>query len=794
MTQNMWVSILDTETPWSHTPLIQEGTMVHSFLSSGLVLLTTVFVFAVQPGCVVDFSDHSGGGSADAQPAGDASTDGLVGDGDLADGAVDALATCGNGIVNDGEECDGQELGGRTCLTETGLAEGELTCTSSCQVDTSGCHQCGNGIIEAGEECDGEELGGKTCQSEVGVSDGLLACTATCQVDTSGCHGCGNGVLEAGEECDGQDFGDKTCMSEAGLPDGDLTCTSSCQVDTSMCHMCGNGVVEAGEECDGQAFGAKTCQSEVGLPDGTLLCDGACRVESSLCHDCGNGIIEVEEACDDGNRADGDGCSSTCTVEPFFSCSQQPSVCDCTVYVNKDPPPQSQQTGASWQNAASDVRAAVAIADSTASPTNKVCMVWVAQGRYLISSTISISNQGVALYGGFVGNETSLDQRETDPMVTVFDTGGMGTYPIFDVADTRFASTMDGLTVAGGIGSNMPGAVNLWGSSSLPFSVSNCRFEANRGELGGAIFVDGRLLVLSWTVFLDNRTVDGDGGAILVDHGGSVWATHVVFSDNEAPRDDGGAIAIWGGTQLRLEDTVFENNEARMGGGLAVSSVSGTVELHDVTWNANRTDGRGAAVLWEDDTTEITCLRCVFSNNRWHLPGAMREPGLVAADAVGSFHLVDSLVVDNEPELSSTSSPLFRVGTVLHLTNVTMAENKSERLIDGDASLYIQNSIVAGNEWLHASEADDCSYSDIYDSEVSCPTGDFFVTSPPLFASQSGGDYHLSASSPCIDAANGDWASSTDLEGNSRYDVPNVADQGSGSPTYVDMGAYEYQP
>ncbi|MBU3904562.1 MAG: DUF4215 domain-containing protein [Nanoarchaeota archaeon] len=30
---------------------------------------------------------------------------------------------------------------------------------------------------------------------------------------------------------------------------------------------------------------------------------------------CGNNIKEIGERCDDGNNVDGDGCSSTCTVE-----------------------------------------------------------------------------------------------------------------------------------------------------------------------------------------------------------------------------------------------------------------------------------------------------------------------------------------------------------------------------------------------------------------------------------------------------------------------------------------------
>ena len=42
---------------------------------------------------------------------------------------------------------------------------------------------------------------------------------------------------------------------------------------------------------------------------------------------CGDGLVDAGEQCDDGNRASGDGCSASCTVEPCRTCSGQPSVC-----------------------------------------------------------------------------------------------------------------------------------------------------------------------------------------------------------------------------------------------------------------------------------------------------------------------------------------------------------------------------------------------------------------------------------------------------------------------------------
>jgi cysteine-rich repeat protein len=76
--------------------------------------------------------------------------------------------------------------------------------------------------------------------------------------------------------------------------------------DTPPPPACGNGILESGETCD----------------DGNLAngdgCSSTCCVEPPPPPPpaCGNGILESGETCDDGNLANGDGCSSTCCVEP----------------------------------------------------------------------------------------------------------------------------------------------------------------------------------------------------------------------------------------------------------------------------------------------------------------------------------------------------------------------------------------------------------------------------------------------------------------------------------------------
>ncbi|WP_244226955.1 Ig-like domain-containing protein [Corallococcus aberystwythensis] len=51
-------------------------------------------------------------------------------------------------------------------------------------------------------------------------------------------------------------------------------------------------------------------------------------VETSLRPFCGDGVLGGFETCDDANQLSGDGCNSVCEVEPGYTCTGSPSVCD----------------------------------------------------------------------------------------------------------------------------------------------------------------------------------------------------------------------------------------------------------------------------------------------------------------------------------------------------------------------------------------------------------------------------------------------------------------------------------
>lgn len=235
---------------------------------------------------------------------------------------------CGDGVAAGEETCDGSDLGGETCSSQ-GFEGGSLSCADDCgSYDTSACtagELCGNGELDDGEDCDDTELGDATCQTE-GFASGQLACSDNCTFDFGDCQACGNDEIDAGEDCDGDNLDGASCTDvPGGFDSGELGCTPGCAFDTSNCTFedCGNGSIDGKEECDDMAFGASTCMTE-GFVGGSLTCNSNCTLNTDACTTCGDNTINGADECD-GPALGGETCLTQGSTGGALSCAS-----DCT--------------------------------------------------------------------------------------------------------------------------------------------------------------------------------------------------------------------------------------------------------------------------------------------------------------------------------------------------------------------------------------------------------------------------------------------------------------------------------
>ncbi len=225
----------------------------------------------------------------DSSSSSEESTTGFVGCGD---GDVDLQAD---------ELCDGDNLDGRTCVSED-FSGGVLACNSDCTLDTSGCtFECGDGDVQGDEQCEGNEFEGADCMS-LGFDGGELDCAADCTFITTGCEDyvCGDGIIAGPEVCDGALLGGEDCESQ-DFDSGTLACAADCNsFDVSGCFVCGDGIINGTEDCDGAALGGESCAS-LGTDGGVLSCASDCSFDVDECVGCGNGDQDPGEECDTGD-------------------------------------------------------------------------------------------------------------------------------------------------------------------------------------------------------------------------------------------------------------------------------------------------------------------------------------------------------------------------------------------------------------------------------------------------------------------------------------------------------------
>jgi len=345
---------------------------------------------------------------------------------------------------------------------------------------------------------------------------------------------------------------------------------------------------------------------------------------------------------------------------------------DTRIYVNKTAG--GANTGTSWADAYIDLQAALASAQAGDE-------IWVAEGAYTPAApggsqtATFLIDKNLKLYGGFAGTECYLSERDVALHPTVLSGDLNGNDVVDDFVTNRgdnvlhvmqitvavtLASTLNGFTIRGGHAdgttlNDQRGGGMLWlgkllvsdcvfeqnyaklggGAASLDYTsipgggFSNCRFEYNSANQGGAVAINNAVFFLGNCRFLNNSTHSGP----FAQNGGGVYLSHLsntgqffncLFVNNEAHA--GGGLFVNTSSSLSfpatlsVSDCAFETNTATIGAGLfiATTGYNAQYDISNCRFQENTAQDGGGFVLEIDaaDDTGAFIDHCIFNQNQ----------------------------------------------------------------------------------------------------------------------------------------------------------------------------------
>lgn len=284
------------------------------------------------------------------------------------------------------------------------------------------------------------------------------------------------------------------------------------------------------------------------------------------------------------------------------------------------------------------------------------------------------------------------------------------------------------------------------------------------GAGGGAVLIDNAAPLIKGNTFIDNSAKNG--GAIAVYNGITYTATiedNTFVSNSAASR--GGAIHVERSSPIIRDNRIYSSTAAS-GAGLALDTGSGgTVEFNDIAFNtASGTGAVGGGVSianGSDAQLNGNTIRrniAAAGGGVQVLNAAPRiTNNVIKENAQAEIMVIDAspVIVNNDlwgmSPVGATGLYLQGVSSPLVANNIIAYEAIGIRG-DGTASPTLRYN----NLWMNTTNY----------SGVTAGTNSLAVN--PLLRDVAGGDYHLLAGSPMIDAGNMADAPSLDIDGDAR--------------------------
>lgn len=316
-------------------------------------------------------------------------------------------------------------------------------------------------------------------------------------------------------------------------------------------------------------------------------------------------------------------------------------------------------TGNSWLNAASSLGNALEAANTN---TN-IKQIWVAQGVYTPNypadkSSIDLRDRAfvlpanVEVYGGFLGTEADISQRDWENNVTTLSgiAGNSGTaadktYHVVVSAGNVGTALLDGFTVTGGYAD---------------------------GGYGG-ITVNGESIVRR------------DGGGIYMKNSSPV-IRNIIVAGNVADNDGGGILCVMNANP-RLENIVIHSNEAYFGGGMINHLQSSPYIINAKIYN--NTAEEGAGIRNNDYSSPQIINSLIYRNNATGNGGGIQN-------LASSSPVLTNVTIANNTSSALGGGIYNDAGSATKVRNTIIWGNTSDNVSDTGGDIQYENTLLQG--------------------------------------------------------------------------------------------------
>lgn len=389
--------------------------------------------------------------------------------------------------------------------------------------------------------------------------------------------------------------------------------------------------------------------------------------------------------------------------------------------------------GITWNSAFRDLQPAL---DSAC--LHSPAEIWVAAGTYYPSQNVEGNSlgatdrsntflmcSGVALYGGFVGVETLLSERDWLTNLTLLsgdidrdDIIDSNAYNVVKFIGTVNTAALDGFTVSSGhanvteniVTSEFSGAGIFMDSAEA--TIRNCIVSGNGARTGGGIFsTAGSSFIFNCQIINNIVTGNFGRGAGLANLDGSVAVLEDCILENNVADSYGGAIYNFDSSEVSIINCTIRLNQAQVGAGLYSSSNSTTSLISCLVSDNNVTeDGAGVYIgdhsksaftqcslfqnvalgngggMWLGDLSEVSIVESLVEANKGYNGGGIYMSGLPECI------LLNTSLKGNES--AGDGGGIYNLSTFATLTNCLISGNYSSG--NGGAFFNSAGFITAG--------------------------------------------------------------------------------------------------